>query len=158
MSKEERNQKILELRLRNERKNIVKKLNQISPNLSLDSFLGLEQTKEIKELVYQYIDDNSSQQEKLSKGTVVTIDKLMSVKPVFDNFLNETAYLLFDKDRDIGAITTKLNDIYLNIESILDFTEFSKDFSDLIVVGRQFCFGLCIERQEYNNIFVYWTK
>lgn len=157
MSNEDRNQRIFALKVKNKRENVVKMLHSIAPNLSIDSFLGIEETEEIKKRIYQHI-DNSSQQEKLPKGTGTTINKMMSVKTGFDSYLDETAYLLYDGDRETGAITVKLNDIYLNVESILNFTEFSKDFSDLHIVGSKFNFGLCIERQEYNNLFVYWTE
>lgn len=110
------------------------------PNLSMDCFLGIEETRGIKEQLYQYI-DNSALQEELPKGTGLTIKKLRSVKPVFDNYLDEPAYLLYDGDRDIGAIKVRLNDIYHNIEFVLDFTDFSKDFSDLLIVGSQFYFA-----------------
>lgn len=158
MSREDRSERILELRIKNERKNVVKKLSPVFPNLSLDVFLGIEETREIKKLIYRYMDEKSSEQEEILKGIEVSVYKIFSVKPLFYNYLDQTAYLFYDGDRETGGIRIRLNDVYQNIEFIMNFTSFSQDFSDLLIVDAQFNFGLCIERQEYNNIFVYWAK
>lgn len=48
MCQEDRTKRILELRVKNDRKNIVKTLNPVIPNVTLDSFVEIEETKGLR--------------------------------------------------------------------------------------------------------------
>ncbi|WP_431808441.1 YxiF family protein [Lysinibacillus sphaericus] len=56
--------------------------------------------------------------------------------------------------RETGAIILRLEDIFRDINWIVNFSGYSNGAFDFVVVEPTFIYGICIERFEYWDTFM----
>ncbi|MFS0574796.1 hypothetical protein AB1K83_04130 [Sporosarcina sp. 179-K 3D1 HS] len=64
--------------------------------------------------------------------------------------------LLVYREHEIEAVLIHVNEIFSNLDKVLDLTKYSSGYGDFILVGEDLDFGLCIERTEYFHEFTVW--
>jgi hypothetical protein len=92
----------------------------------------------------------------IDKKVQTIIKILLSKKQHFTSFFDKDVVLFHQLDRETGAIILKLEYIFKDLEYILHFVGYSKDYRDLIIVSPDLKFGICSERFEYDNKLTIW--
>ncbi|MEK3933814.1 hypothetical protein MKY41_00725 [Sporosarcina sp. FSL W7-1349] len=64
--------------------------------------------------------------------------------------------VLFFRENEIEAVLVQVNEVFRNLEKVLEVTKFSTGYGDFVLVGEDFNFGLCIERTEYFYELTVW--
>lgn len=155
-NKENRSNKIKELKMKSKRKGICEKLANIIKDLDLEGFISVEDTIVISKKVYKKIDTLTNQEE-IDKDIESNLIKVASLKEKFKMLLNENAILLHYEDRECGAIKIKLDDFFEHLDDIAEFSKFKGGYRDLILVDENLKYGICIERYEYFNKLAAWN-
>ena len=153
---EDRNNRIRELRMKLNRRIMCKELGDIIDKLEDKSFISVEDTIEISKKVYEKIDITIEQQE-IQKDINDNLIKVTVLKDKYSTILNEYGILFHKEDRECGAIKVKVEDFFKNIGYIVKFTGFEDGYRDLIFVGQDLEYGICIEEYEYYNKLISWN-
>lgn len=64
--------------------------------------------------------------------------------------------LLFFRENEIEAVLVNVNEVFSRLNKMVELTRFSAGYGDFILVGKDFNFGLCIERTEYFYELSVW--
>lgn len=155
MNSIERTQRLSVLRLENERKQLLNKISSDSNGIVVKEFISISETEETSKKVYDYI-DASNNHKTIDKEVKTIINILLEEKKNFINFLDNDVILFHQLDRETGAINLKLEDIFVNLEYIMNFVGYAVDYRDLIIVSPNMKFGICSERFEYENVLTIW--
>lgn len=63
---------------------------------------------------------------------------------------------MFFRESEIEVVLINVNEVFSNLDKVLELTWFSKGYGDFIIVDEDFNVGLCIERTEYYYEFSIW--
>ena len=151
----ERTQRLAELRIENERKQLIARIAKGSEGIVVKSFISVLETEKISKKVYERI-DASSNHKTIDKDVQTILGILSEQKQEFTIFLDKDVILLHQLDRETGAIILKLKSIFENLKFIMHFVGYSQDYRDLIIVSPNMEFGICSERYEYENVLTIW--
>lgn len=155
MNRIKRSERLLELMIENKRNQLIKKIIEESKGVVVKSFVSILETEEINKKVYEKIDALSNYKT-IDKKVQTIINILLSKKQHFTSFFDKDVVLFHQLDRETGAIILKLEYIFKDLEYILHFVGYSKDYRDLIIVSPDLKFGICSERFEYDNKLTIW--
>lgn len=154
-----RKQRIKELQLKNRRENIIKEMNANNIEITLDSFLdvqfGVGFLKELFIKIDKQIVDKLEINFEHSKDVAIQFLSELKLKMPF-NVLNKKVILFHKNHLDTGPIILDLEDVFADIDWIVDFSGYTIGAFDFIVVEPDLSYGVCIERWEYKDTYVLW--
>lgn len=154
-NKENRSNKLKEIKMKLKRKDICKMLNNFMDDLQIDSFISVEHTIVMSKKVYEKMDTLINQEE-IEKDIESNLTKVASLKERYKMFFNENAILFHHDDRECGAIKIKVGCFFEHLDDIAHFSGFKGGYRDLILVDEDLKYGICIERSEYFNTLAVW--
>lgn len=154
MSNDKRKEKIEALKKISRRKHLIKELNDYI-SVSFDELLTPEETIMFRKKVYDKLDSLTEKQRigdtDYKKNTEISIKLLNDIK---DNikFKDKKGRLLLSNE----AVKVNINEVFENLNIILEKTDFLKGRGDFILVDDSLDFGVCIERTEYYYELCMW--
>ena len=155
-SKENRNTRIIELKIKSKRNIICKKFTDIISTLDVDSFISIEDTMTISKRVYKKFDTLKNQEE-ITKDIDLNMKKVAILEVKFRSLFDKCGILLHYEDRESGAIKIKVEDFFKYLDYIVEFSRFKDGYRDLIFVDEDLMYGICVEKYEYFNKLIVWN-
>jgi hypothetical protein len=155
----ERKEKIKLLQMKSKRNNIIKEMKTKDIHLTLDSFLEPQYSYDLLGDLFNKIDKLGENKEeiKFEHNTNKTVIQLWMLYKKIPKQLKEKEVILFHLNYlDTGAIILSLEDIFRDINWIVNFSGYSNGAFDFAVVESTFNYGICIERFEYWDTFTIW--
>ncbi|WLD93037.1 hypothetical protein [Alkalihalobacillus sp. AL-G] len=154
---DERIKKMELLKRKSRRKNLIKGLNFM--NLTEDPFLDIEDNDLFCKKVFSLLNTKKNKIQLQGNDYKDNIQKsIQLLNETFDNIevTRNKGRLLFFRENEIEAVLINVNEVFSNLDKVLELTKFSVGYGDFILVAEDFYFGLCIERTEYYYEFSVW--
>jgi len=151
----ERKEKINLLQMKSKRNTIIKEMKIKDIHLTLDSFLEPQHSYDL----FNKIDKPVENKEEFKFGHCKdkAAKELRLLYKKIPKQLQEKEVILFHLNyRETGAIILRLEDIFRDINWIVNFSGYSNGAFDFVVVEPTFNYGICIERFEYWDTFTIW--
>ncbi|QCT01635.1 group-specific protein [Paenibacillus algicola] len=155
MTIEDRKEKIKELQIKNRRKKLENDIKSKINEITIEGFMGIEDTIKISRNIYKKI-DLISNKTPIPKQLKYSKQYLLSLENQFKALNDKTMLLFHQQDRETGLLKIPLHDFFIDIDTLLDVVGFAKDYRDLLFVDEGLSLGICIERFEYENSFIVW--
>lgn len=147
---EDRREKMEYLKRKSRRKNFLKELNFIS--VTEESFLDIKDNDLFCKKVFSLLNTQKNKNQIKGEDYKEIIQKsIQFLKKTIKNIevTEKKGRLLFFRDNEIEAVLINVNEVFTNLDKVLDLTKFSIGYGDFILVAEDFRFGLSIERTEY---------
>jgi hypothetical protein len=153
----DRKERIRSLQIKNGRKNIIKKMKTKNISLSLDSFLGIQSSKNLLESLFVKIDKLKEDKleikfEHSHEAAIKQISILKSRMPLKD----KNVILFHQNYLETGAIILDIENVFKEINWMISFSGYLKEDFDFIIVEPKLEYGICIEILEYQDTFTVW--
>ncbi len=157
MEVNDRKERIRSLQIKNGRENIIKKMKTKNISLSLDSFLGIQSSKNLLESLFVKIDKLKEDKfeikfEHSHEAAIKQISILESRMPLKD----KNVILFHQNYLETGAIILDIENIFKEINWMISFSGYLKEDFDFIIVEPKLEYGICIEILEYQDTFTVW--
>lgn len=155
----ERKEKIKLLQMKSKRNNIIKEMKTKDIDLTLDSFIEPQYSYDLLGDLYNNIDKLGQNKEefKFEHSTYKTVNQFGILYKKIPKKLLEKKVIFFHLNYlDTGAIILSLEDIFRDINWIVNFSGYSNGAFDFFVVEPKFNYGICIEGYEYWDTFTIW--
>jgi hypothetical protein len=155
----ERKEKIKFLQMKSKRNKIIKEMKTKDIHLTLDSFIEPQNSYDLLGDLFNKIDTlgENKKEFKFEHNTNKAVNQLWILDKKIPKQLKEKEVILFHQDYlDIGAIILGLEDIFRDINWIVNFSGYSIGAFDFVVVEPTFNYGICIEGFEYWDTFTIW--
>ncbi|KAA6451853.1 hypothetical protein FZC77_13625 [Bacillus swezeyi] len=155
--RDERTTKMELLKRKSRRKNLIKELNFM--NLQEEPFLEIEDNDLFCKKVFSFLNTKKNKIQLHGDDYKENIQKsIQLLNETIDNIevTPEKGRLLFFRENEIEAVSINVNEVFINLDKVLDLTKFSMGYGDFILVAEDFHFGLCTERTEYFYEFCVW--
>lgn len=139
------------------RKNLIKELDFM--NLVEEPFLNIEDNDLFCKKVFSVLKAKKNKIRLQGDNYKENIQKsIQLLNEIIDNteITHKKGYLLFFRESEIEVVLINVNELFSNLDKVLELTWFSKGYGDFILVDGDFNFGLCIERTEYYYEFSIW--
>lgn len=162
MGKElDRKEKIEALKIKNNRKLIIKNLEELLDGFEFQGFIEKKKVKQLFFQAYSYIYEN--EKNKVLRPILLGEHNEFNIKEnILENQLLdvcEPQMILFYQDKEeLDAIYLSSKVFLNNINSILKFVGFSDGEFDLMFIKEDLTVGLCIESDEYNDRLFNWNR
>jgi hypothetical protein len=138
------------LKRKSRRKVLIKELKCV--NFLEEPFLIIEENDLFCKKVFSLLYTRTNKvriQDGNHNGNIQKSIQLIKETIVNTNIISKEGRLLFFRENEIEAVLININDVFSNLDKILELTKFSIGWGDFILVAEDFSFGLCIERSEY---------
>ncbi|UDK97884.1 hypothetical protein EYB33_16900 [Lysinibacillus sphaericus] len=155
----ERKEKINLLQMKSKRNTIIKEMKIKDIHLTLDSFLEPQHSYDLLGDLFNKIDKPVEYKEEFKFGHCKdkAAKELGLLYKKIPKQLQEKEVILFHLNyRETGAIILRLEDIFRDINWIVNFSGYSNGAFDFVVVEPTFIYGICIERFKYWDTFTIW--
>ncbi|MFL0444609.1 YxiF family protein [Bacillus subtilis] len=153
----ERVKKMELLKRKSRRKNLIRELDFL--HITEDSFLDIEENELFCKKAFSILDTKQNKVQIQGTDYIENIQKsIQLLKDTFEivELGSNEARLLFFRENEIEAVLLSLDEIFINLDKVLEITKFSIGYGDFILTSEDFKFGLCIERTEYHYEFCVW--
>ncbi|WP_177177411.1 hypothetical protein, partial [Bacillus sp. MUM 116] len=147
------------LQMKSKRNNIIKDMKTKEIHLNLDSFIEPQYSYDLLRKLFNKIDNlgENKEESKFEHSTYKAVNQLRMLCKKIPKQLQENEVILFHLNYlDTGAIILSLEDIFRDINWIVNFSGYSNGEFDFVVVEPTFNFGVCIEGFEYWDTFTIW--
>lgn len=154
---DERRTKMELLKRKSRRKNLLKEINFM--NLTEEPFLDIEDNDLFCKNVFSLLNTKENKIQLQGNSYKEHIKKsIQLLNDIVDN-IEETpkqGRLLFFRENEIEAVLVYVNEVFSNLNEIIELTKFSIGYGDFILVAENFNFGLSVERTEYFYELSVW--
>jgi hypothetical protein len=153
----ERTAKMELLKRKSRRKNLIKELNFM--NFTEEPFLDIEDNDLFCKKVFSLLNTMKNKVRLQGDDYKESIQKsIQLINDTIDNIevIPKKGRLLFFRENEIEAVLINVNEVFSNLDKVLELTKFSVGYGDFILVAEDFYFGLCIERTEYFYELSVW--
>ena len=152
---------------RKKRMELLKKVNRRKQLLAKLSFIKLKENPLLSEdenrvfckKAYDMLDTHTNkiiiQGKDSAENIYLSIQYLKELNRNLD-VNNKEGRLIFSIGYGLEAVLLEVQDVFDNLETLLDLTEFSSGNGDFMLVAEDFHFGLVIERTEYCYEISIW--
>jgi hypothetical protein len=146
------------LKRKNRRNILIKKLSK-NFEVSMDSFLDIDENDSFCKKIFDKLDafgnKNILQGNDFKENIELAKERLTKVIKEI-SFNNNFARILFYGEMEIEAVKLNVQEIINNIERILEITRFLDGYGDFILVEEDLKLGVCIERNEHYYELCLW--
>lgn len=152
-----RNNRMEQLKKVNRRKQLLTKLSFIK--LKENPLLSEDENKIFCNKAYEISDAHNNKVIVEGKNSADKINFSIQYLKEFNRNLdinNKDVRLIFSIGYGLEAVLLEVQDVFDNLETLLDLTEFSLGNGDFVLVAEDLHFGLVIERTEYYYEISIW--
>ncbi|AZK44858.1 YxiF family protein [Paenibacillus lentus] len=153
----DRIKKIERLKRKNRRNNLIKQLSFLS--LPKDLFMEVEANESFCRQVFLTLSKHHNPiilQGRDNEETIYMSIQALRNLDMPTALFNKECRVFFFGEYEIEAVKLNVNEVFMNLENVLDLTRFSKGYGDFILVDENLLFGICIERTEYHYELIKW--
>ncbi|WP_335872621.1 YxiF family protein [Bacillus sp. 2205SS5-2] len=146
------------LKRKNRRNYLIKQLSDIV-TVSEESLMGIEKNDLFCKSVFNKLSTLKSVisiKEGSYQNNINSSIKLLNSIFEKNNIHIHSGRILFFRDGEIEAVELNMEELYRNLEEILEKVKFTSGYGDFILVSDDLAFGICIERTEYQYEFYSW--
>ena len=145
------------LKRKSRRNNLIKDLPFLNP--TVERFLDMEENDIFCRKTVSLLQARINKIQVQGDHYKETIQKSVALlKKISENTAgtSQKGRLLFFRENEIEAVLISVEEVFSNLDKVLELTKFLEGHGDFIFVAEDFSFGLCIERTEYFYEFSAW--
>lgn len=153
----DRKERIKTLMIENNRKLLYQKMQVYVNDITLDSFISLNETKKLQEDVFSIMSDMDEKKECLIIPLDISYYEILDSNKENWRIKTENNIVFFHRDAlDIGAIELNIRTVFDNIKYIVSESEMGDYGCRILLVSRDLKYGMCLWRGEHDMKLYKW--